>query len=56
MPKTQKPYADPLEEEEKLEGEELPEKMHELADKPTRLPKKIRSGGGESYHPMHGRK
>lgn len=44
---------DPLEEEEAREGRELPGKMHELAEKPTKLPKKIRAGGRESYHPLH---
>ncbi|MCH8049657.1 hypothetical protein IH979_03010 [Patescibacteria group bacterium] len=50
------PAVDPLDELEEVQDEELPSKMHKLAEKPTKLPKKIRSGGDESYYPMHRRK
>jgi hypothetical protein len=46
---------DPLEDIEKEEGLELPERMHELAEKPTKLPKKIRGCPKESYFPLHRR-
>ena len=47
--------TDPLEEIEDAQGVELPGPMHDKAEKPTKLPKKIRSGGKESYPPMHQR-
>ncbi|MFA5872151.1 MAG: hypothetical protein WC858_05565 [Parcubacteria group bacterium] len=47
--------SDPLEEFEEEEGLELPEMLHEEAEKPSKLPKKIRSGLKESYFPLHRR-
>ncbi len=46
---------DPLDEIESGEPE-LPERMHELAEKPSSWPKKIRGRPKESYHPMRGGK
>lgn len=46
---------DPLEEIEKEQGAELSGKMHDLAEPPVKLPKKIRRGGKESYRPLHRR-
>lgn len=48
--------ADPLEELEEIQETELTGPMHDLAEKPTKLPKKTRSGGRESYYPMRGGK
>jgi len=47
---------DPLDEIESGSGIELPRKVHERAEKPTKLPKKIRSSPKESYRPMHHKK
>lgn len=45
---------DPLAEVEESQETELTGRMHDLAEKPTKLPKKTRSGGRESYYPMRG--
>lgn len=47
---------DPLDDVENESGIELPKKAHERAEKPTQLPKKIRSSPKESYRPMHRKK
>lgn len=44
---------DILEEVENDEGVELSGKMHALSEKPTKFPKKIRSGPRESCRPLH---
>ncbi|MBU1118776.1 hypothetical protein KKH43_02770 [Patescibacteria group bacterium] len=41
-----------LEEAEEKQGSKLPENVREKADKPTKLPKKKRAGGKESYRPL----
>ncbi|MFA5925876.1 MAG: hypothetical protein WC831_02985 [Parcubacteria group bacterium] len=52
-PKEMAHSYDPLEDIEREEGADLPEKIHEEAEKPIKLPKKIRSGAKESYFPLH---
>jgi len=44
---------DPLEDIEKEEGFEMSGSAHEEAEKPTKLPKKVRSRASESYFPLH---
>lgn len=43
---------DPLSEVESSEGLELTGKIHDRAEKPTKLPKKIRGRSNESYRPI----
>lgn len=46
-------FEDPLEDVEKEEGVEFSGKMHEMADKPKKPPKKTRSEPAEGYFPLH---
>lgn len=46
---------DPLEDIEQELGVELAERFHELAEKPTKWPKKLRGSPAEGYRPLHRR-
>lgn len=49
------PAPDPLEEIEEQLGYELPERLHELAEKPILPPKKLRGKQSEAYRHLHHR-
>ena len=44
---------DPLEEVEDQDGFEMSGSAHDEAEKPIKLPKKVRSRASESYFPLH---